>query len=125
MNNFFLVFVGGGLGSLARYGVARLTGTLWNSDLPYATFISNTVSSLILGIVVGLALEKSSVVSAGVRILIVTGFCGGFSTFSSFSYETLELFRSGQFAVGMLNIFFSITVCMLCVWGGMALARFL
>ncbi len=122
MNNYFLVFIGGGLGSLARYGVLILSNLLWVSRLPFATFISNTLSSLVLGFLVGLALEKYDI-NAGIKLFFITGFCGGFSTFSSFSFETLELMRSGQVFYALINIVVSIIVCLLCVWAGMVLAK--
>ena len=122
MNNCFYVFIGGGLGSLARYGVSVLTGNLLQLQWPLATGISNAFSSMILGLVMGLTLDKTPF-EITTRIFLVTGFCGGFSTFSAFSFETFEFIRNGQTGDAIIHIGTNVIVCLLCIWAGLAMSK--
>src|SRR6476646_12287087 len=110
MNNLFLVFLGGGLGSILRYGIAEFVKANFRSGFPVATLCSNVLSCLILAITIGYFSGKISE-NPSLRILILVGVCGGFSTFSTFSYETVELIRSGNLLFAILNILISVSVC--------------
>ena len=103
-----LVFIGGGLGSLTRYAVSQCLSfeALALLPPPRATLFSNVVSCLILGVLLGL--NEQSILSSRYRLLLVTGFCGGFSTFSTFSAEILDLLQSNQWMSGMVYIFLSL-----------------
>lgn len=115
MNNLLLVFLGGGLGSLARFGIAAIVQVNFKSVFPLATLLSNIISCLILALTVMLFSEKLMSYPS-LRMLVLIGFCGGFSTFSTFSYETVELMRSGNFLYAIANILISITVCMALIY---------
>lgn len=107
--NWFLVFIGGGVGSLVRYGVSlMLKNAAWT--LPVATLFSNIAASFIIGILTGLSLK--SLLSDEYKWLLATGFCGGFSTFSTFSNETVQLFQNGQSFSALFNIFLSVILCL-------------
>ena len=110
MNNILSIFIGGGLGSLARYGIASLVVARFRSYFPLATLASNILSCLILAITVAVLSSKTDL-NPTWRLLIITGFCGGFSTFSAFGYETVELMRSGYLFYAIANILISISVC--------------
>lgn len=110
MNNLLLVFVGGGLGSLARFGISEIVKNNFKSSFPIATLCSNILSCLILALMVGLYSGKADA-SPAMKTLLVVGFCGGFSTFSTFSYETVELMRSGNVIYAIANILISVVVC--------------
>lgn len=107
--NAVFVFVGGGLGSLIRYGISLLIGALTTSNFPIATLISNLVASLILAFITVQMSTKTEVYS-WVHPLVLIGFCGGFSTFSTFSIETVGLIQSGHVVYAMLNVVVSVAV---------------
>jgi len=115
MNNILLVFLGGGLGSIARYGISEIVKNNFKSNFPIATLLSNVISCAILALVIGIFAQKIGN-NAALKTLIVIGFCGGFSTFSSFSYETVELMRSGNLMIAVANILISVTVCVALIY---------
>src|SRR4051794_29823940 len=96
MKEIIAVFVGGGLGSLVRFGLARwINGLQPAYSFPAGTFVVNITACFVLGFVVGLV-DHKVLLSPLTRIFWAVGFCGGFSTFSTFSYENILLFQSGQ-----------------------------
>lgn len=107
--NIALIFLGGGLGSLARYGVSLAVRQFPTSTFPIATILANLLACLVMGIVLWQFSTRPA--DAPVRMFLLTGFCGGFSTFSTFSLETLELFKRGHSMLGVLNITLSIALC--------------
>lgn len=109
MNNILAVFIGGGLGCLARYGVSVALLTRIKTSFPLATFFSNIISCIILAVTVFIFADKTSV-NPLLKFFIITGFCGGFSTFSTFSFETVELFRTGNSLFALMNIGISLAV---------------
>jgi CrcB protein len=115
MNNLLLVFLGGGLGSVARFGVSEFVKANFKSVFPIATLCSNILSCLILALVVGVFSEKIGA-NASLKTLLIIGFCGGFSTFSTFSFETVELMKSGNMMIAIANILISVSVCVALVY---------
>ncbi len=111
MNNILLVFLGGGLGSIARYGVSEIVKANFKTSYPLATFLSNSVSCLILALIVGVFSSKMEGYPV-LKMLLVVGFCGGFSTFSTFSFETVALMRSGNLIIAFANVLISVSVCL-------------
>lgn len=116
MQSFLLVFLGGGLGSICRYGIARLLQAQ-NWTFPMATFIANALACIILGALVGLSLRGD--LNTTTKLLLMTGFCGGFSTFSTFSSETFQLLQTGNYAYAFINIGLSIIFCLFCIFIGL------
>ena len=119
MYNYLLVFIGGGLGSVCRYGIAHLLASQ-NYTFPLATFLANVISCIVLGFFVGLSMKAG--VSDLQKLMIMTGFCGGFSTFSTFTNETFQLFQAGNFFYAISNIIVSLMVCLVCIYIGIKLA---
>lgn len=115
------VFLGGGIGSLMRYGISQLVGKVNPADFPLATFVSNLLASLILGVGIALLRHKTQS-SEQLYAFLVIGICGGFSTFSTFAKENLELFEKGHLFLGILNILVSLVLCIAAVYFGKRIA---
>lgn len=109
--NLVAIFLGGGLGSLCRYGIGKFIMSYDSSLLAYATLFSNVLSIIILAIFVYFFQEKIGLDEFW-KLFVITGFCGGFSTFSTFSFETFEMLRNGQTALAFANVFVSILLCL-------------
>ena len=114
MNIVLAIFIGGGLGSVARYGISELVKMIWKGQFPLGTLLANLLSCVIIGLLLGYFNNKIN--SQELRSLILIGFCGGFSTFSTFSKETLELFQNGNAAIAIINIIVSLVFCILILW---------
>lgn len=120
MTKFLLVFVGGGLGAMARYFVTtNLAGKLGN--FPLGTMAANILGSFLMGLVVGIIAERANL--ENVRLLLAVGFLGGFTTFSSFSAETLTLIQNGQMFSAVINILVSVIAGLAACFAGLAIVR--
>ena len=111
MKDFILVFVGGGFGSIARFGISILFKNIYHQyNAVAATFTSNLLSCIALAVVVWAI--SSGKLDANMRYLLIIGFCGGLSTFSTFSFETMHLIRQGLWAWAVLNVLISVAACL-------------
>ena len=119
MLNMLMVFIGGGFGSVCRYGI-QLALAKYENGFPIATLAANLVSSLILGML--LAFSTQHILSAQARLLFATGFCGGLSTFSTYSAESLLMIQQGAWFYSLLNLLGSMILGLLGVFVGMKLA---
>lgn len=116
MMNYVWIFIGGGLGSICRYALSSRTAML-KLDFPLGTFLANVLASLLLGYLLGLGLKHY--LPAPVRFLMITGFCGGFSTFSTFSSETYQLWTQTTPLLAIFNILVNVLVCLLAIYLGL------
>lgn len=114
------IFIGGGIGALARYGVSLWTKNL-TTFFPIGTFISNLMACLVVGYVMGISLKHPIPTLAKAGLL--TGFCGGFSTFSTFSLENLELIEKGMITYTLVNTIASVVFGLLFVYFGIILTK--
>ena len=119
---YALLAVGGAVGTLARYGVSSAM-LPFNKHLPWGTILINIVGSFVIGFFGTLTLAQGRYpVSENVRLFVMIGFCGGFTTFSSFSLQTLDLLQKGATGRAMLNILLSVALCLCAVAAGHILA---
>lgn len=95
MKQALLVFVGGGFGSVSRYFLGKWLNNL-EAAIPYGTLLSNVLGSLLIGIILGYFIKSSSI-SETQMLLLATGFCGGFTTFSAFTYENQLFLKNGDY----------------------------
>ncbi len=114
LRDFLLVGIGGALGSIARYGISLLSSHLVISS-EIATMTTNALGSLLIGIVI--ALSKGDW-----HLLLAVGFCGGFTTFSTFSAQALQLLQSGHRLLGIIYILCSVVVCIIMTYIGILIA---
>ncbi len=117
MKQVLLVFIGGGLGSAARYGLSGAVHRTLGSQFPYGTMTVNVIGCFLIGLLLSLSTDRS-VIGPDLRLFLALGFLGGFTTFSSFSYETIQLFRDGQNFNALANVFSTTLICLSGTWIG-------
>lgn len=100
---WLLVMVGGSLGAASRYGVGLLTARLWGTGFPWGTLVVNLAGCFIIGLLFALA-DRSRLLTPDVRLLLITGYLGALTTFSSFSLETVNAGRAGLALQSLTNI---------------------
>lgn len=112
----------GGLGCLGRYLLSGWVYKLFGDHFPYGTLAANIVGSFLLGLVMEFSLH-STLIPMNLRIGITVGFLGGFTTFSTFSYQTFKLLENGEILNAATNSVVSLLSCLLFIWLGISLAR--
>jgi CrcB protein len=124
MNSFLIVFLGGGLGAAARHGVNSFSMHLFGTNYPWGTFCINVLGSLLIGVLAEWFALHSQL-SASMRLFLITGVLGGFTTFSSFSLEVGLLHERGATAAAVLYAILSVTCAVGAMFGGMYTVRHL
>ncbi|MEO1437448.1 MAG: fluoride efflux transporter CrcB [Bacteroidota bacterium] len=118
--SWLAIFLGGGLGSLLRYALYKFF-EVEGRDFPIGTVAANFLSCIVLGFMVAWFAKHSA--SSSIRLFFMVGFCGGFSTFSTFTNESFQLFQKGAHGLAFLNIGGSVLICLLAIYLGTLLAR--
>ena len=122
--NVLLVALGGSIGAVARYGLAGLVQRFTTPYFPLGTFVVNIVGCLVFGILAGIA-EQRFVLGPQARAFLLIGILGGFTTFSSFTFETFQLLRDAEFMQASLNAIGQVVIGLGAMWVGVVLARLL
>ncbi len=120
--NLSLVFVGGGIGAVARYWMQGMVYRFMNGVFPYGTIAVNILGCFMIGLLMT-GMEERFMVNPSLRIFITIGILGGFTTFSSFSFETIALFQDGEIFFGMLNILASVAICLTATYVGVFIGK--
>jgi CrcB protein len=123
-SNILIVGLGGGAGSILRYLCQKWISESYQHNFPLATFLVNILGCLLIGIFFGLG-EKGDILSPQTRLLLVTGFCGGFTTFSTFAFENMNLLRTGDHLYFLLYVFGSVVLGIAAVYIGNFLIKLL
>ncbi len=119
------VAIGGAVGSVARFVAGFYFANAFGTSFPWATLFVNVSGSLWLGFIASLALSKPETIDPVVRLLLTTGFAGGFTTFSTLTYESLMLYENGNLNLAAANLGSNLVVGLLAVYAGTILARLL
>jgi CrcB protein len=124
MGAWVAVAVGGALGSLARFWLTGVMAALTGPSFPWGTLLINVLGSFTIGLVAGITLTQARIaVHPDIRIFLMTGICGGFTTFSSFSLQTLELMQAGEVVPAAGYVTGSVLSCVAATFGGWMLGR--
>ncbi len=124
MLDFFVISLGAAVGANLRYWMSRYMLRALGPAFPYGTLTINVLGSFVLGFFIAWTTERA-LVDPRWRMLIAVGFCGGYTTFSSYAYETMALFEQGQWALMGMNLLANNVLACVAVVAGMALARVL
>jgi len=107
--NIMIIGIGGFIGAISRYGLALWIGQRWGRSFPLGTFVINVSGSFLIGLLMTLMMERFTVNPLW-RLLLVVGFLGAYTTFSTFEFETGALLKDGEWAFAMLNVILSVVV---------------
>ena len=114
LKNILLVLAGSAAGGSLRYITSLMIQSKNTTQFPLGTFLINLIGCFIIGMIYAIASRNAST-GSDIKLLLATGFCGGFTTFSAFAFENLELFKSGQYLTALLYIILSVVLGILAV----------
>lgn len=122
LKNAFIVFIGGGIGATLRYWIYGLAGKLLGPEFPYGTLFVNIVGCFTIGFLMSV-FEERFIFEPALRIFLTVGILGGFTTFSTFSFETIALLRDGSYFIGGINIVATFVGTLVLAWAGFAIGK--
>lgn len=116
--NYLLIALGSALGGMARHAVGTWTLAQWGAGFPWSTLIVNVAGSFIIG-----AVAVTAQINEEMKLFLAVGLCGGFTTFSAFSVQTLNLIEAGAWPAAAFNVIGSVVLCLTAVWLGALVMR--
>lgn len=122
MNQLLAIAAGGSIGAVLRFLLSSQVYNGFGRDFPYGTIVVNVVGSLLMGLLYQLFLQRYSV-SPEMKAALLVGLLGAFTTFSTFSIETVLLLEQGNLFKAMMNVIVSVVVCIIATWAGLLIAR--
>lgn len=122
LKTILYIAIGGAVGSVLRFLTSFFVNKYWSNHFPLATLITNIIGCFLIGLIVGL-LEKNNLANSNLKWFLITGFCGGFTTFSAFSYENITLFQSNNSLLAFGYIALSVIIGLFAVWLGLFVSK--
>jgi CrcB protein len=123
MYSFLLVGAGGAIGAMARFGFASFVGRLWPMGFPLATLLINMIGSVAMGIFIGLMARFLPPWQGDARLFVAVGILGGFTTFSTFSLDTVALIERGELLQASAYVLLSVVLCLIGLYLGLLVTR--
>ncbi|QBZ98036.1 Putative fluoride ion transporter CrcB [Flavobacterium sangjuense] len=122
LKTMLYIAIGGAIGSVLRYLTTVLVSKFWSNQFPLATFITNVIGCFLIGLFIGI-LAKNNMTDSQLKWFLVTGFCGGYTTFSAFGMENFNLFQNNNSLIAFGYMALSILLGLFAVWLGLLLAK--
>jgi len=119
---FLFIGIGGAIGSILRYLTSVIVTKFWANQFPLATLTTNVLGCFIIGLFIGL-LEKNNLANSSLKWFLITGLCGGYTTFSAFGFENYSLFQSNNSSLAYIYIAMSVLVGIFAVWLGLFVSK--
>jgi CrcB protein len=124
VGNFLVVFLGGGIGAASRYWLSGSIARSSGSAFPFGTVVVNVIGCFLIGFLMT-SFEDRFLVSPSLRLFLTIGILGGFTTFSTFSFETIAMMKDAEFFYAALNITVSVVTCLTATYAGTVLGKYI